>query len=47
MDRECIMHDRNRYKGLVGKPENKRPLGIISCRWEYNIKMNLIYVWCM
>jgi hypothetical protein len=26
---------------LVGKPEEKRPLGRPSRRWEDNIKMNL------
>jgi hypothetical protein len=26
---------------LVGKPEGKRPLGRLRCRWEDNIKMNL------
>ena len=28
-------------RGLVGKPEGKRPLGRPSRRWEDNIKMNL------
>jgi hypothetical protein len=31
---------------LVGKPEGKRPLGRISCRWEDNIKMDLQEVGC-
>jgi hypothetical protein len=26
---------------LVGKPEGKRPLGRLRCRWEDNIRMNL------
>ena len=26
---------------LVGKPEGERPLGIPSCRWKDNIKMDL------
>jgi hypothetical protein len=26
---------------LVGRPEGKRPLGILRHRWEYNIKMDL------
>ena len=26
---------------LVGKPEGKRPLWRPTCRWEYNIKMDL------
>jgi hypothetical protein len=25
---------RNEYKILVGKPEGKRPLGRLRCRWE-------------
>ena len=28
-------------RGLVGKPERKRPLGRSRCRWEDNIKMDL------
>jgi hypothetical protein len=30
----------NAYRGLVGKSEGKRPLGIPECRWE-DIKMDL------
>jgi ferredoxin-thioredoxin reductase catalytic subunit len=26
---------------LVGKPEEKRPLGIPTCRWENDIKIYL------
>jgi hypothetical protein len=26
---------------LVGKPEVKRPLGRLKCRWEDNIKMDV------
>jgi hypothetical protein len=26
---------------LVGKPDGKRPLGRLGCRWEDNIKMDL------
>ena len=33
--------DRGVQRGLVGKPEGKRPLGRPSRRWEDNIKMNL------
>jgi hypothetical protein len=29
------------YKILVGKPENKRPLGRYGRRWEANGKINL------
>jgi hypothetical protein len=25
----------------MGKPEENRPLGILICRWEDNIKMDL------
>jgi len=25
----------------MGKPEGKRPLGRLRCRWENNIKMDL------
>ena len=32
---------RGMHKGLVGKPEGKRPLGRPSRRWEDNIKMDL------
>jgi hypothetical protein len=32
---------RNAYKILVGKPEEKRPLGIPRRRWEDNIKIDL------
>ena len=37
---------RGVYRGLVGKPEGKRRLGIPSCRWEDNIKMDLQQVGC-
>ena len=29
------------YSVLVGKPEEKRPLGRPRCRWEDNIEMDL------
>jgi hypothetical protein len=32
---------RNAYKILVGKPERKRPHGRPSCRWEYNIRIEV------
>jgi hypothetical protein len=32
---------RNAYRSLVGKPEEKRPLGRPRRSWVYNIKMNL------
>jgi hypothetical protein len=36
---------RGIYKVLVGRPEEKRPLGRPRCRWE-NIKMDLQEVGC-
>ena len=35
-----------RIRGLVGKPEGKRPLGRPRCGWEDNIKMDLPEVRC-
>jgi hypothetical protein len=32
---------RGVYRVVVGKPEEKRPLGRPRLRWEYNIKMDL------
>ena len=34
------------YRGLVGKPERKRPLGTPRRRWEDNINMDLQEVGC-
>jgi len=34
------------YGVLVGKPEGKRPLGIPTRRWEFNIKLDLQEVGC-
>jgi hypothetical protein len=38
---------RDLYRGLVGKPEGKRPLGKPWRRWDDNIKMDLqdVGVW--
>ena len=33
---------RATYRGLVGKPERKRPLGRPRRRWEDNIKLDLM-----
>jgi hypothetical protein len=33
---------QNAYRVLVGKLKGKRPLGRPSCRWEDNIKYNII-----
>jgi hypothetical protein len=38
--------EERRIKGLVGKPESKRPLGRSRHRWEDNIKMDLHEVGC-
>jgi hypothetical protein len=35
---------RGAYRGLVGRPEGKRPLGRPRRRWENNIKMDLMEV---
>jgi len=37
---------RGLYRVLVGKPEEKRPLGRPRRRWEDNIKMDLQEVGC-
>jgi hypothetical protein len=36
-----IWETRNAYRILVGKPEEKRPLGRPKRRWVDNIKMDL------
>ena len=42
----CVGERRGVYRGLVGRPEGKRPHGRPRCRWEDNIKMNLQEVGC-
>jgi hypothetical protein len=37
---------RGVYRNLVGKPEEKRPLGRLRHRWEDHIKMDLQDVSC-
>jgi hypothetical protein len=37
---------RGAYRGLVGKPEGRRPLGRPRHRWEDNIKTDLWEVEC-
>jgi hypothetical protein len=37
----CIEEMRNAYKILVGKPEEKRPLGRPTCGWEFNIRIDV------
>jgi hypothetical protein len=34
------------FRGLVGKPEGKKPLGRPRRRWEDNIKMSIQEVGC-
>jgi hypothetical protein len=38
----CLGEKRNAYRVSVGKPEGRRPLGRPRCRWEDNIKMDLV-----
>jgi len=38
--------DRGVYRVLMGKPEEKRPLGRPRLRWKDNIKMDLQEVGC-
>jgi hypothetical protein len=35
---------RGVYRALVGNPEERRPLVRCRCRWEDNIKMDLVDV---
>jgi hypothetical protein len=35
------MGKRNACRAVVGKPDGKRPLGRLRCRWVDNIKMDL------
>jgi hypothetical protein len=39
-----IGEKRNMYRLLVGKPEGKRPLGRLRCRWIDNSKMDLLEI---
>jgi hypothetical protein len=43
---ENMLATRCVYMVLVGKPEEKRPLGRPRCRWEDNTKMDLHEVGC-
>jgi hypothetical protein len=38
---ERVGEVRGAYRVLVGKPEGRRPLGRLRCRWEDNIEMDL------
>jgi hypothetical protein len=42
----CLGERRGVYRGLVGKPEGKRPLGRPRRRWEDIIKIDLQEVGC-
>jgi hypothetical protein len=44
----CSMYGERRgvYRVLVGKPEEKRPLGRPRRRWDDNIRMDLQEVGC-
>jgi hypothetical protein len=33
---------RNEYKIVAGKPEVKRQLRRLRCRWKYNVKIDLL-----
>jgi hypothetical protein len=35
---------RNVYRLLIGKPEGKRPLGRLRCRWMDNLKIDLLEI---
>jgi hypothetical protein len=39
-----MVEKRNSYRLLVGKPEEKRPLGRLRRRWVDNIKMDLLQI---
>jgi hypothetical protein len=40
----CMGEGRGVYRVLVGKPERRRPLGRLRCRWDDDIKMDLTEV---
>jgi hypothetical protein len=37
---------RNAYRILVQKPEGKRPLRKPMCRWEDNIRIDILEIGC-
>jgi len=41
-----VWERRGVYRVLARKPEGKRPLGRLRCRWEDNINMDLQEVGC-
>ena len=42
----CIREREGLYRVLVWKPEGRKPLGRVWCRWENYIKMGLVEVGC-
>jgi len=48
MGRTCSTYRQRRgvYRVLMRKPEVKRPLGRLRCRWEDNISIDLQEVGC-
>jgi hypothetical protein len=40
----CMGEGRNVYRVLVGRPDGRRPLGRPRCRWEGNIKIDLMEI---
>jgi len=42
----CMGEERGVYRVLVGKPEERRPLGRPRCRWMHNIRMDIQEVGC-
>jgi hypothetical protein len=40
----CMGEVRGVYKVLVGRPEGKIPQGRLRCRWEDNMKIDLIEI---
>jgi len=41
----CMREDGGVYRVIVGRPEDKRPLGRTRRRWEDDIKMDLTGIW--
>jgi hypothetical protein len=40
-DAASMRERRGAYRGLEETPEERRPLGTLRRKWEYNIKMDL------